>query len=340
MSNSDQTVLERFAGSQAPLLPIDMAIADYDRVRPLMAGKVKPAGIALNVTNRNIGDFCLKPVYEAYDVAEMSFSWYVTARSRGEPVIALPIFPLRMPVLAYVFVRADAPYYEPKDLVGKRIGVSSYRFTVNLWLRGIFRDLYGLSPEQVTWVTCSRNEGAGYVVPSGLNLVVDENGDKDDLERPTQLLERGEVDAILMPLLPQTFVDGTSGLRRLFKDAQAETHAYVRRTGFLPATHVMVMSQSLSEREPWICESLVRAFMESQRLCDEFLLADPKHLSSGDAVFFLEQHRAAYGANSWAHGVVSNRAVIETFLRYAHEQGYTQRRLKIEELFPASVLSI
>jgi 4,5-dihydroxyphthalate decarboxylase len=275
----------------------------------------------------------------------MSFSWYVMARSRGEPVVALPIFPLRMPVLAYVLVRKDSPFSEPKDLIGKRIGVASYRYSVNLWLRGISRDHYGLSPQDVTWVTCTRAEGAGYVVPPGVKLVVSESESASDtlqqlLERPVELLERGEVDAILVPKLPRSFVAGTSGLRRLFKNAQAEGEAYVNRTGFLPVTHVMVMAQSLEEREPWIAESLLQAFTEAQRQCLEFLFADPKNLSTPDAVFYLEQQRATYRNDIWTHGVNANRPVLDTFLRYAHEQGYTARQLSIEELFPNSVLSL
>jgi 4,5-dihydroxyphthalate decarboxylase len=327
------------------LLPIDLAVADYDRTRPLADGKVKPSGIALNVCHRHIGDFCVRPVYQEFDVAEMSFSWYVMARSRGEPVIALPIFPLRMPVLAYVLVRKDCPYEEPRDLIGRRIGVASYRYSVNLWLRGIFRDHYGVSPQDVTWVTCTRAEGAGYVVPPGVKLMVNESDTpagtlQQLLDRPVELLERGEVDAILVPKLPQSFVAGTSGLRRLFKDAQAEGEAYVARTGFLPITHVMVMAQSLDEREPWIAESLLQAFTEAQRQCLEFLFADPKNLSLPDSVFYLEKQRAAYRSDIWAHGVAANRPALETFLRYAHDQGYTARRLSIEELFPQSVLAL
>src|SRR3954463_1002782 len=93
----DQMVLERAAAKA--LFPIHMAVADYDRTRPLLDGRIKAAGVNLKVDARYVGDFCVEPVYEQYDVAEISFSWYVTARSQGEPVVALPVFPLRMPVL-------------------------------------------------------------------------------------------------------------------------------------------------------------------------------------------------------------------------------------------------
>lgn len=331
--DGDLAVVERTSSKPKILFRVDAAIADYDRTRRLLDGRIKPAGIAFNVTDLHVGDFCTLPVYEQYDVAEMSFSWFVTARGRGEPVMALPIFPLRVAVLAYVLVRRNSPYYQPSDLIGKRVGTSAYRMTVNLWLRGIFSDHYGLTPDQVTWVTCE-TEGAGFSIPRGIKYDLKEG------MTPEQLLECGEVDALFVPVLPQSFVEGRSSFRRLFEDAQAEMRVYVGRTGILPITHTVVVKQSLSEQEPWISESLMQAFTEAQCQCDAFWLTDEKRLSLAEGVFFLEQHRAVYGTNPYVQGVSANYHVIETFLRYAHEQGYTSRRLAVDELFPKNTLSL
>ena len=329
-----RTIIKDRSAASKGLYPIDLAVADYDRTRPIIDGRVKPEGIALTTETAWIGDFCTRPVYEQYDAAEMSLSWYVAARCRGEPVVALPIFPLRMPVLAYVLTRKDAPYFEPKDLKGKRIGAPLYRLTVNLWLRGIFREQYGLAPEDVTWVTCETEGAAGYVIPKGIAVEAAKGG------TPEQLLERGEADAILVPQLPASFLAGTSNMRRLFRDPQAEMQGYVRRTGIFPITHTLVMKAELAKREPWIAESLFHAFAAAQRTWDQFIFADPKHLSLPDAVFILEQQRAAYGDDAWAQGLGPNRKVIETFLRYAHEQGYIPRPMRVEELFPENTLSL
>jgi 4,5-dihydroxyphthalate decarboxylase len=333
-SDADQIALERTGSRATSLLPLSIAMADYDRTRRLIDGRVKPEGLELTTSGLYIGDFCMKPVYEAYDVAEMSFSWYAMAHCRGEPVVALPVFPLRMSVFAYVLVRKDSPYYQPKDLIGKRIGVTAYRMTVSMWLRGIFQDHYGLSPQQVTWVKTWKDEGAGYVMPPDIRYTIAED------RTPEQLLERGEVDAIYVPELPPSFIEGKSGFRRLFQDAQSEMRNFVQRTGVLPITHTIVMKKSLSEQKPWVSQSLFNAFVEAQRQCDSYWFADEKHLAMSDAIFFLEQQRAAYGVHSWTHGFANNRKVIETFLRYAHEQGYTPRRLTPEELFPASTLTL
>ena len=332
--DNDQAVIERQGQRSDRLFPINMAVADYDRTRPILDGRIKAEGIALKIDARYVGDFCVEPVYEQYDAAEMSFSWHATARSQGEPVIALPVFPLRMPVLAYIFVREDSTLNEVRELKGLRIGVPSYRYTVNLWLRGIFQDHYGLTADQVTWVTCLQEEGAGYIIPPGIRIVI------ADGTTAEQLLYDRKVDAIFVPRVPQSYVEGRSKMRRLFRDTQHEMQAYSRRTGIVPITHTVVIREALSRQEPWVCENLVRAFMDAQSLCDPACLSDPKQVSMADAIFYQEQNRAAYGANSWAHGVAPNRQNIETFLRYAHEQGYTARPLSVDELFPRNTLSL
>ena len=313
------------------LYPINIAFADYDRTRPLIDGRVKPEGIALTSNTSWIGDFCTRPVYEDYDAAEMSFSWYLAARDRGEPCIAIPVFPLRMAVWAYVYVRADSDITKPSDLVGKRIGTQGYRYTVNLWLRGLFKEHYGFSPEQAVWVT-GETEGAGYVVPKGIRVEIKKGSTAEEK------LQRGEVDAILTTSVPKEFQNGESWIRRLFPDCQGEMQRFVKRTGLMPITHTHVLKKELAEREPWIAESLYRAFVEAQRQCDEVYQTDPKLMSLLDSVFVLEQQRAAYGATPYVQGLAANRKIVETFVRYAHDQGYISRRTPVEELFAPSTL--
>ena len=307
-------------------LPLNIAFSDYDRFRPLVDGRVVPHGIAPKYTLDDIAQFCTRPVYEEFDVAEMSFSWYVAARDRGEPVIALPIFPLRMPVQAYMFTRSDAPYKTPADLKGKRIGVMGYRFTVMLWLRGIIQDHYGVRPEDVTWVGTLATEGAGFEYPPGITVEVKPGAD------PQQLLLDGDVDAVYSPVILQGITDGDTRLRRLFPNPRAELADYYKKTNIIPITHTLVVGTALLEREPWIADSLVEAFRAAQHVVDEAYL-EPKFLSSFDAVLTLEKNRRDFGPTIYTHGLKSNRHIVETFVRYAHEQGYIKRLPAIDSLF-------
>ena len=315
------------AGGRSPdLLPLNIAFSDYDRTRPLVDGRIVPKGIAPRYVLDDIAQFCVRPVYEEFDVAEMSFSWYVAARDRGEPVIALPIFPLRMPVHAYMFCRSDAPYTSPSDLRGKTIGCLGYRFTVNLWLRGIVQDHYGVKPEEMKWVSTLATEGAGFEYPAGLDISV-----VPDAE-PQDLLLDGTVDAIFSPVILPGIINGDPRLRRLFPDSRAELAAYYAKTNIIPITHTVVVSESLLAREPWVADNLLTAFREAQRLGDEAYL-EPKFLSTYDAVLNLEEQRRDFGDTLYVHGLKRNRHIVETFVRYAHEQGYIKKLPNVDTLF-------
>ncbi len=326
--------LDRDTPAKTGLFPLNIAIANYDRTRPLIKGWVKGKGLAITTHTPEVrGDFCTKPVYEEYDAAEMSFSWYLEARDRNAGCMALPIFPMRMAVMAYVFVRADSGITKPSDLIGKRIGVRGYRYTVNLWLRGIFNDHYGLAPEQTTWVT-AEDENNGFVIPKGVNIEL--RRDSDSAEN----LKNGVVDAIYCTGIPDAFTRGEPWIRRLFLDTQGEMRDHFQRTGIMPITHTFVMNKQLTEREPWVAESLYQAISDSQRMCDEIYQTDPKLMSLYEAVFIVEQQKAAYGSTPYAHGVAPNRKIIETFVRYAHEQGYISRQIPVEELFVPGTLTL
>ena len=312
---------------------VRLGIADYDRIRPLIDGRVRPEGFDLAVTTDDIVQFCVRPVYEEFDVAEMSMSWYVAARARGEPCIALPVFPLRMAVLGYLYCHTDAPYAHPGELVGKRIATPAFRYTVNVWLRGILRDHYGLAAEQMAWVT-NETEINQYVIPRGIDVTVVP-------DKPIgQLLVEGEVDAIMSPTPPPEYRRGDPRIRRLFRDARAESAAYFRKTGIYPITHTVVMHQRLAHDKPWVAPELVRAFRASQVLCDAYYQQDPKRLSLPGAAFILEEERRDYGANAWTHGLAGNRNTVETFIRYAHEQGYIDRQMPVEEFIAEGTLGV
>ncbi|MFM9971166.1 MAG: ABC transporter substrate-binding protein [Burkholderiales bacterium] len=329
--DSGSPIVDKRSQRQQGLFPISMVVADYDRTRPLVDGRVKPEGIALNAKVEWVGDFCTRPVYEQYDAAEISLSWYLAARDRGENCIAIPVFPLRDPIWAFMYVREDSPITKPTDLIGKRIGMQGYRYTVNLWLRGLLKEYYGFSPEQATWVT-SEIEGNGYEIPK--NIPVELSQDKS----PVQKLKDGEVDAVWLPRVPQPFQAREPWIRRLFPDCQGEVHRFVKRTGLLPFSHAVVINKSLAEREPWIAKSLFNAFVEAQRVADEICQIE-KMTSYVDSMFILEAQQAVYGPSPFEHGLgEANRRVMETFVRYAHEQGYISRRLSIEELFAVETL--
>jgi 4,5-dihydroxyphthalate decarboxylase len=187
-------------------LELTLMLADYHRTRPLLNGEVTARGVKLQPRRAESGEACMRPVYEEFDIAEMSLSWYMMARCRNEPVIALPIFPLRMQIHPYIFCGAASGIERPEDLKGKKIGMDEYRLTVGLWARGILREYHGVRPEECQWFT-SAPERAGYQPPVGVHITV--------VDEPTEaLLLRGEIDALIPPNIVPSFRTKDPRIRR------------------------------------------------------------------------------------------------------------------------------
>jgi len=306
-------------------LELTLMLADYHRTRPLLSGEVTAEGIKLKPQRAIPGEACLRPVYEEFDIAEMSMSWYMMAHCRKEPVIALPIFPLRMQIHPYIFCSSSSGIERPEDLKGKRIGMDQYRLTVGLWARGILQEYYGVRPGDCHWVT-SEPEGAGFQLPAGVKITVQ--------NEPTEaLLLRGEIDAIIPPNVVPSFRAKDPRIRRVFKDPRATVIEYFRKTKIFPITHALAVRQSLFDQHPWLVSSLLNAFTEAEKLCRKSY-DYAKRLAFPSAVLILEEEEETFGANPWAHGLnAENRVVLEKFVQYAEEQGYIPYRPQLSELF-------
>jgi 4,5-dihydroxyphthalate decarboxylase len=305
-------------------LELKFSIADYHRTRPLLNGSVKLEGIKPAFHTAAPGEACLRPVYEEFDVAEMSLSWYVMARSRNEPVYALPIFPLRMFIQPYIYCGANSGIQEPRDLIGKRVGMSLYRLTVGLWARGILQERHGVAPNQIHWFT-SESEGAGFAAPADVKITIAN-------ETVEEMLFRGEVDALISPNVPKSFRAGDPRIRRLFAPCRPAVEQYFADTGIFPITHTVVVREELLQREPWIVDRLVDAFNAADAACRREY-EYPKRLSYPTAALILEEEEQRFGKNPWQHGLTPNAHTLEKFMQYAALQGYTPRALSLQEAF-------
>jgi len=306
-------------------LELTLMLADYHRTRPLLNGEITAQGIKLQPRRAETGEACMRPVYEEFDIAEMSLSWYMMARCRNEPVIALPIFPLRMQIHPYIFCSASSGIERPEDLNGKKIGMDEYRLTVGLWARGILQEYHGVRPEDCDWFT-SAPERAGYQPPVGVKVTV--------VDEPTEaLLLRGEIDALIPPNVVPSFRAQDPRIRRVFKDPRATANEYFHKTKIFPITHTLVVRQSLFDEQPWLVSSLLNAFSEAEKVCRRSY-DYAKRLAFPSAVLILEEEEEIFGDNPWGHGLTpENQVVLEKFVQYANEQGYIPSRPPLSELF-------
>jgi 4,5-dihydroxyphthalate decarboxylase len=317
-------------------LELSLACWGYDRTEALQNGTVRPDGIDLNFQVLDVEETFFRMLRnKEFDVAELSMSSYCVTLGRENPgFIAIPVFPSRFFRHSCIFVSAKSGIEKPEDLVGKRIGVPEYQMTAPVWIRGILQDEYGIAPDSVTYVTGGEEEPGR---EEKLRLDLPERFRVEPIG-PTQTLTRmladGEIDALHTARAPSTFYSEPHNVRRLFPDFVNVEKAYYAKTGIFPIMHVVAIRREIYDRHPWVAQSLLKAFWESQRHTYEQLRvsASLKTMLPWQ-IAAVEDTIATLGDSWWPYGIERNRNVIETFTRYHHEQGLSPRRLTVEEMF-------
>lgn len=146
------------------------------------------------------------------------------------------------------------------------------------------------------------------------------------------LLQRGEIDACMLPEINPHLAHHTPGVRRLWPKFRKIEKEYYLRTKIFPIRHVVVVKNSILERYPWAAHSLVEGFTKAKEL-------GIKHVSDTRRSFLawygaeLEEERELFGEDAWPYNIKENRIVLETMVRYAEMVGVTDRKLEIKELF-------
>jgi len=317
-------------------LRLTLACWDYDRTRALADGRVRPEGIDLNLIPLHVEETFFRMLRgREFDAAEMSLSSYAVSLMRDDPAfVAIPVFPSRFFRHSCVFVSARSGIREPKDLAGKRVGVPEYQMTAPVWIRGILSDEYGVDPAGVSYFTGGeeepgRDEKLKLDLPARFSVTPIPAG-----KTLSQMLADGEIDALHTARTPSTFYSRPEDVARLFPDFVAVEKAYFRRTGIFPIMHVIALRRDVYEANRWIAQSLFKAFVEAQAVAYENLRVTSAMISMLPwQVAAVEEAVAELGPDWWPYGFAKNRAVLDTFLRYHHEQGLSRRRLQPEELF-------
>jgi 4,5-dihydroxyphthalate decarboxylase len=316
-------------------LNLTIALGDYDRTLALRTGLVCPEGVELNVLTLSPEEmFYRMGRFREFDVSEFSLSTYTIRRGRGEPLIAIPVFPSRMFRHSSVYVRDGAGIAEPKDLRGKRMGVPKYHMTAAVWIRGLLEDDYGVAPKDMRWV--EGGEGAS-VKEVDVTLPPEVPHEYVSGERNLgQMLVAGELDAYMGARKPAAYGKGVS---RLFPDYRRVEREWYAKTGIFPIMHTVVLKEELAQRHPWLPRNLYAAFMEAkrhayQRLDNTAALATSLPWQVAES----EETRALMGDDPFPYGIARNRANIETLVAHSHRQGLAPRRLTIPEMFVESLL--
>jgi 4,5-dihydroxyphthalate decarboxylase len=321
-------------------LPLTLAVSDYDHVRDLTSGQVQPDGIELtSLVLEDVEEIFFRfTQFREWDVSELSFGAYVSILSRDADLVAIPVFPSRTFRLSALYVPGDGGATSPQELRGGRVGVPNWAQTAGIYARGYLTHSAGVALGDVTWYQAGVNS-PGRTELVDLNLPPEVSLTRLPDRTLDEMLAAGELDAAVSARPPQSFLDGSGKVRRLFTDARAHEQAYYRDTGIFPVMHLIALRRAVYERHPWIAMNLLKAFEEAKRRSLERLLdANVARFPLPWGSIYAGEARALLGGDLWPYGLEPNRPTLEAFLAFAHEQGVTARPLQVEELFPREVL--
>ena len=98
--------------------------------------------------------------------------------------------------------------------------------------------------------------------------------------------------------------------------------------------HTVAIRRDVYEKNPWVAQSLYKAFVAAKREAWEDLheMAALKTMLPW-LVQHVEDTERTMGRDFWPYGLEANEHVLETFLRYSYEQGLSKRLLTPKELF-------
>jgi 4,5-dihydroxyphthalate decarboxylase len=328
-------------------LTLSIALSDNERTRPLTQGRIQPQGVRLVPTVVHPSEMFWRQLkYGDFDISEMSLSSLFIATARGDRRwVALPIYTSRVFFHTNILVRTDRGIVKPEDLRGKRVGVPEYQQTAALWSRGILEHEFGVAARDIEWFMergpdKSHGGATGFKPPQGVRLHQIGSGTNIG-----EMLVNGELDATLLYLSNRNLVDRSTidldavdYVQPLFRDRQAETRRYFAKTGIYPINHTVVIKRELYERHPWLALNLYHAFMAAKNEVETETAETLK--SYFDTGLIDATGQQGLRADPKAYGMKASRTVIETISQYVHEQGLTDRRVAVEELFAPSTLEI
>ncbi len=319
-------------------LRLNFACGPYDRTQALRDGAVRVEGVDLNyITLQPAEIFWRQLQYQEFDASEMSLSNYCSLVSTGEsPFIAIPVYPSRVFRHGYFFINTTKGIKTGADLKGRRGGVPEYSMTAAVYMRGLMQHEFGVNPSDVEWVQ-GRRDRLGRKLPADVRLTQSPPGTELG-----DLLERGEIDFMVTANNPLSFRRGAKTVARLFPHYAEMEKDYYARTNIYPIMHTVVIKREIYDRDPWVAQNLYEALCRAKAHCYHELT----ETGSPKASFawlqpMIEEEKRIIGEDWYPYGIEKNRPTIEALLQYNYEQGLSDRRVKLEELFaPATMRDI
>src|SRR5215213_2468776 len=316
-------------------LNLSVAVRDYDRTRALTDGTVPIDGVDPVFMGLDPEEIFFRAFRHAeFDICELSLSSSTVKTAQGDfAYVGVPAFVSRAFRHTSIYVRSDR-VKQPSDLKGRRIGISEYQLTANVWARALLEDEYDVKPSDIHWIRggleqAGRVEKIAITLPPDIKLDAAPEG-----ATLNAMLEAGEIDAFIGPRTPSCFDQGKPNIGWLWPEPMAVAKDYFRKTGNFPIMHMIGVRRALVEQHPWLPATVFKAFTRAKSIC--LALLEETSASKVTLPFMEEQVKAArdfMGADLWPYGIPTNRKTLEYFLAQHHKQGLSSRLVKVEELF-------
>src|SRR5205823_10764033 len=185
-----------------------------------------------------------------------------------------------------------------------------------VFMRGLLQDEYGVAAREMSWVI------GGLTAPVEKPLIPLHLPPDIDVEFATdraleEMLQRGDLDALMSIYIPRAFLAGSPRIARLFPDFKTAEQDYFRRTGIFPIMHIGALRSSVYREQPWIARSLYRAFCEARGMAEDALYDTDALLATLPwLIDHVEESRRVLGRDYWPYGLEPNRATLQALCRY------------------------
>ncbi len=321
-------------------LRLTIALSLYDRHIPFFDGTLTlPKNVELNVLQAGQSTPLRDGINrhermiqnKEFDVCELSLSSYIMAKNRNMPFTAIPVFPRRLFSQSQMYVNVASGIHSPQDLIGRKVGLSSFQTTLSVLAKGDLKKEYGVPWEKIKWYI-SKEEAVSFLTKEGTFLQKIGEGKKIG-----KMLEEGEIDGLFMPHPPKSVLQGSTQVRRLFADPRQEELKYYRKNEFYPIMHIIALKQEWVEREPWIVRAVMDLFEEAKKIYSQYY-DDPNWSQLAWGRHFFEEQRNLFGEDLWPSGIRKNRNNLERFIEYSLDQDLIDKKMEVNQLFTDSVL--
>jgi 4,5-dihydroxyphthalate decarboxylase len=313
---------------RVPNVPITIATDDYDHLRDLRFGLVRPEGIDVTYLCMEIHEVFSRMIFNReFDVSELSSAKFANLVSQPDSdLIGLPVYPSRQFRFSSFYINTRKGIKGPTDLRGKRVGLPEWAQSAAVYTRGYLMHDVGIPLSEIHWVQAG-TEQAGRI----------------EVERVTDktlsdMLAKGEIDAAMIAREPSCFRKGHPDVVRLFPDFRAMEEEYYRKTKIFPIMHIIAMKKSVLAKHPWVARNLFNAFEESKR--NSLHRIHDNAISSYPVPWLTDTARGlkkVFGDDTHSYGIEANRPTLEAYLTYAYEQGIAKRLMKPEDIFPPHI---